>query len=131
MPRALFNIEEVLPLISHSNAAPDHRQRWDGEKIAGLMLVGDQGLYLMSTGLPHLPRDPELNTVSSQVVYARGCDPERNDGYYEEKRRIFGGDDGVEYLPLSDDFTDKLESGTYRTLAIDLTTDSIVIQLES
>ncbi|MFT9115140.1 MAG: DUF3085 domain-containing protein [Acetobacter malorum] len=63
---------------------------------AGLMLVGDQGVYLMSNGTPCLP-DPagSLNLVA----YAKEADPRgSSDDWYDVKLASFGGDDGAEFL---------------------------------
>lgn len=32
------------------------------------------------------------------VVYAEECDPDKNDDWFEVKRRTFGGDDGVDFI---------------------------------
>ena len=61
-----------------------------GEK-PGLWLVGDQGVYLLSNG--KLP-----NGAKPSVVYAEECDPRTNDGWFDVKRRTFGGDDGVDFI---------------------------------
>lgn len=69
----------------------------DGTKVpAGLMLVGDQGIYLMSNGCPALPDE---NGRANLVAYAIEADPEKHpDDWYEVKAAAFGGDDGAEFL---------------------------------
>ena len=52
-----------------------------------LMLVGDHGVYLMS-----FAQEPDKR----QIVYAEGCNPKTDDDFYENKRHIFGGDDGAD-----------------------------------
>lgn len=97
-----FNKADVQKLIDHAKAASKHRLPYGKKKEKpGLMLVGDQGIYLMSSGIPHLPKDggkPE----ESFVVYPKQCDPTKMefDEWWEAKRAAFGGDDGVEFLPL-------------------------------
>lgn len=54
-------------------------------------LVGDEGVYMLSNGEPAEGQRP-------CVVYAEECDPETNPNYWHNKRRHFGGDDGVEFL---------------------------------
>lgn len=68
-----------------------------GKVPAGLWLVGDQGIYLMSNGQPPLLRD---GTGSSHVLaYAREADPVRNQNtWWTTKRFAFGADDGVVFL---------------------------------
>ncbi|WP_019583837.1 DUF3085 domain-containing protein [Thioalkalivibrio sp. ALE16] len=73
---------------------------------AGLLLVGDHGVYLMSSGIPDLMA-PEDGGERRAVVYALGCDPERDPDWYDTKQDTFGGDDGVDKIPLS--FFDSLE----------------------
>lgn len=63
---------------------------------AGLMLVGDQGVYLMSNGNPCLP-DP--TGAPNLVAYAKEADPRGSSSdWYAVKRASFGGDDGTEFL---------------------------------
>jgi hypothetical protein len=63
---------------------------------AGLMLVGDQGVYLMSNGKPCLP-DPD--GAPNLVAYAKEADPRgASDDWYDVKLASFGGDDGAEFL---------------------------------
>ena len=69
----------------HYGLAPGKSER------PGLWLVGDQGVYLMSNG--KLAEDGK-----PFVVYAEECDPNKNDEWFDVKRRTFGGDDGVEFL---------------------------------
>jgi hypothetical protein len=96
--RLTFNRVLVLQLLKHSEESPAWRKGYDGKAAAGLHLVGDHGVYLMSTGDPILkdPAKPE----SSLVCYANECNPdalEFND-WWEVKQETFGGDDGVEFI---------------------------------
>lgn len=74
------------------------REDVDVAKIApGLILVGDQGVYLMSNGLPGLP----VSERGDNVAYANEVNPvtmEFND-WWNAKRASFGGDDGAEFMP--------------------------------
>jgi hypothetical protein len=85
----------------------------DGKKIpAGLWLVGDQGVYLMSNGkTPPLGPDEEATydpavdpdggkSEPPKVLYANEVNPKTLDfdTWYDNKRASFGGDDGVEFL---------------------------------
>jgi hypothetical protein len=63
---------------------------------AGLMLVGDMGVYLMSNGKPCLP-DPA--GAANLVAYAREADPRGSSrDWLTVKVASFGGDDGAEFL---------------------------------
>lgn len=58
---------------------------------AGLWLVGDEGVYIMSSGKIAEKQRP-------LVIYAEECNPKTNPDYWHYKRRYFGGDDGIEFL---------------------------------
>jgi len=117
-----FDRDLVARLLAHANEASDHtpnyaqmcdrryrkdgatRKRWpelediDTTKIpAGLWLVGDQGVYLMSNGRPNLRRDE--TSESALVAMAFETDPDRHpDSWYDTKRASFGGDDGCDFI---------------------------------
>lgn len=58
---------------------------------AGVWLVGDEGVYLLSNGKLAAGQRP-------LVIHAEECDPKTNPDYWHYKRRYFGGDDGVEFI---------------------------------
>lgn len=91
-----FDAAQVIRLLDHAKAAPRQRRRYDFCPVdpAGLWLVGDQGVYLMSNGDPALPRD------GAHIAYAREVDPTKLgfDEWWAAKRASFGGDDGCEFL---------------------------------
>lgn len=71
----------------------------DQAKIpAGLMLVGDEGVYIMSNGIA----SPEMVAEKSHVAQCFETDPTLVDAdvAYMNKVSIFGGDDGVEFLAI-------------------------------
>lgn len=68
----VFNKGELMRLI---NAIPA-----DSE----LLLVHDQGVYVMSMAQPVGHRT---------IVYANGCNPQKDDAWWETSRRLVGGDD--------------------------------------
>lgn len=75
-----------------------------GHTRQGLWLVGDHGVYLMpntSDGIHHSKLGKDDRRL---VVYARECNPDQMefDDWWENKRRSFGGDDGVEFLNLKE-----------------------------
>lgn len=148
-----FSIPDVRKLLDHSKNAPSHvpnmEQRYSGEFLkagipkpkdfdfnikdedldyskipAGLWIVGDQGVYLMSNGNPHFhnPNNPE-NPKSSFVVYAKECDPHKLpfDEWYENKRAAFGGDDGSEFISAETIEEWFMRNPKKKTFNIDLT----------
>lgn len=72
---------------------------------AGLWLVGDHGVYLMSNGTPgDMNLEPGHNEKGAHfVAYAKECDPIKMsvDGWHGVKNDVFGEDDGCEFLSLS------------------------------
>jgi hypothetical protein len=96
-----FDGKAVAELIAHAKAAPEHRPLYGDQATAkpGLWLVGDDGVYLMSNGLPPLPGN---GAKPNRVVKARECDPEKVDfeDWWSMKADTFGEDDGCEFLPL-------------------------------
>lgn len=63
----------------------------EAEARAGLWLVGDEGVYVLSNGKLAEGQRP-------LVIYAGECDPKTNPDYWHYKHRYFGGDDGVEFI---------------------------------
>ncbi|MCQ9090613.1 DUF3085 domain-containing protein [Vibrio alginolyticus] len=60
-----------------------------------LLLVKDQGLYLLNNAdVKESPRS------RGAVVYAHGCNPDKDDDFYETARMIFGGGDGSVSIPV-------------------------------
>lgn len=62
----------------------------EGEK-AGLWLVGDEGVYILSNG-------KLAEGEKALVVYSEECHPVGNPDWWDYKRRWFGGDDGIEFI---------------------------------
>lgn len=76
-----------------------HGEDIDDTKVpAGLMLVGDEGIYFMSNGMSD--EVEALRAEGRHVAYARETDPKlmSQEEAYQNKRAIFGGDDGVEFF---------------------------------
>lgn len=131
MIRLLFDLSAVKTLADHAAAAPGHRASYsdtlDGTTPApALLFAGDEGLYLMSNGLPHLPNP--ANSASSLVAYAAGFDTSMSK---HAVAHLIGGDDFSEVLPLlekrpdgrtlHDDITDAVAAGATR-FAIEIDT---------
>ena len=94
-----FDYDEVRELYDHALSCEEFKGAYGQKPVPSLFLVHDQGVYLMSAGIPHLPNTagkPE----SSKVAYAEGCSPD-DDDWWDEARRLVGGDDFAEVLPLN------------------------------
>lgn len=94
-----FSTIGVRRLVDHAKAATSHRETYGSPPDPGLILVGDQGVYLMSSGIPDL-RDGDKPVL----VYAEGINPEVDDfdAWWDAKRASFGPDDGTDLLPIDD-----------------------------
>ncbi len=87
-----FKVSDLMPLVRHAESATEWRKDYDGKSVGpALLLVHDDGIYMMSSGLPHQPNASKPDHC--HVVYATGFRPE--DGHV-------GGDDYVEYLRLDE-----------------------------
>jgi hypothetical protein len=102
-----FDIEPVKRLLEHARASDKHQVLYDNPDTdaPGLWIVGDQGLYILSNGDPRFLRaadDPEREHSIVFAVYADEANPWTLpfDQWWEAKRQGFGGDDGVEFLPV-------------------------------
>jgi hypothetical protein len=136
MSRLTFDLAAVRELMAHAKAAPQHRPTFDDETTdrntepAALMLVGDTGIYLASNGVPHLPR--EDGTEGMKVVYATECNPDTNEDWYDAKIALFGGDDGVDDIPIAD--LDRMlrswGEGPWDTFVIEMSEDEFSMSLE-
>jgi hypothetical protein len=96
-----FNRGKVETLLDHAEKAREYRTPYgEGSTGAGLLLVGDQGVYLMSNGLPRMP----IDDTDRHVCFARECNPRimAFDDWWQAKRQSFGGDDGVESFTAAD-----------------------------
>ncbi|WP_019025370.1 MULTISPECIES: DUF3085 domain-containing protein [unclassified Thioalkalivibrio] len=85
----------------------DPERDWSAAGSPGIFLVGDRGVYMMSSGLPDLI-DPAKGSPHRQVAYAKGADPDADPEWYDLKVATFGGDDGVDKIPL--DFFTSVEA---------------------
>ncbi|MET7949031.1 DUF3085 domain-containing protein [Micromonospora sp. NPDC005324] len=97
-----FNLTETLRLAEHAVSSTEQAQSYteteDGIACPGaLVWVHDEGVYLMSSGLPRL-HDPD-RPDSNLLVYADGWNP-NTDGYRRDVD--LGGDDFAEHLHLTD-----------------------------
>ncbi|MBZ9735043.1 DUF3085 domain-containing protein [Mesorhizobium sp. CA18] len=62
----------------------------EGER-AGVWLVGDEGVYIMSNGRL-------AEGARALVIYSEQCHPRGDVDWWDYKRRHFGADDGLEFI---------------------------------
>lgn len=126
MSSLTFPIAAIVALAEHAKAATNHSAGY-GEEPSGpaIIIVGDRGIYMMSNGMPGIPRTD--GKEGQHVVYADQCDPDKNPGWYDLKRATFGGDDGVEFLPIVEQILAKKDKG-FTHVRIDFTANQIAME---
>lgn len=126
----IFEGDAVLELLTHARKAAKHVSPYGltAEPGPGLMLVKDDGIYLMSNGEPGLPGADTVN----KVVYARGYEAlplnastEERMIRYDKVKDAVGGDDFAEFLPAGS-FEKLTADGTVR---IELTANRMTISI--
>lgn len=138
-----FPLADILPLLSHAFAAETNYRPYCPDENAepGLVLVGDQGVYLMSNGKSGLYADgiaPAAGEYKQQqVVYGIGCNPHTDnfETWRDTKDSTFGGDDGVELLTIPREWHDRLPpsvaAGTLQYLRISFENNDLAMSLRA
>jgi hypothetical protein len=133
MAKLKFPLDEVLVLLNHAHEAPEHYEPYepDSDPGPGLVLVGDQGVYLCSNGTPGIPKDETVDTSSKywprKVAYAQGINPDVDDfeTWWGNKNATFGGDDGAELFTMNKDMLDGLSTSGKKWFTVTLTETSL------
>ena len=81
---------------------------------ASILFVHDDGVYIMSAGTP---RDMVGN--KNYVAYCEGCNPNKDDDFYDHSRYLVGGDDFTEKLRVTKATLKRCEE--YEELQIEIT----------
>jgi hypothetical protein len=119
----IFDAKKVMRCVKHALEAADWRADYDGlNRLPALHFVHDQGVYLMSNGLPADLTGPNDHCY---VVYAQDCDPNQNDDFWETSRALVGGDDFVEIIPVDKEWLTKLAG--HDAIRIDLTPEELSV----
>ena len=87
------------------------------KKDSKIMLVGDQGVYLMSFD----------SVVPRKIVYAEGCNPDIDSEWYETKDSVFGGDDGGDEIGTVESLL-RIANVCSKWVVVKLTATQICIQ---
>jgi len=99
MGLCVFKTADVVRCVTHALAAKKFRMPFSTEEPRpALLFVHDQGVYLMSNGLP-----PDLVTAGSPTAYAAyadQCAPDRDEDWWENSRARVGGDDFGEIIKV-------------------------------
>lgn len=96
MSTCVFSVKDLLPLIEHARAAKEHRGVPGRKPIPALLLVHDDDLYLVSSGVQ---TEQEMRD-RTYVVYARDCDPRKDLGARATARSRVGEGAFVKQIPL-------------------------------
>lgn len=82
----------------------DWEERKQVPSELGFMLVGDQGVYLLPNTVDGKHNVSKGKDDSFFVIYAKECDPTKLDfdTWWENKRASFGGDDGAEFVAMTE-----------------------------
>lgn len=129
MARLRFSTKDVFPLLLHAKACSEWGMAYGhkGDPGPRLVLVKDEGIYLMSNGQPR-QIDPQADGTRCIVAYATGHDP-RNGNTWDKDREAAGGDDFGEWLPL-DLFEEAIASGADH-IVVSLTESKVSISWPS
>lgn len=120
MHKLTFKSQDVAKLVIHARKAKKHRPYYEDMGFtqigAHLCLVGDAGVYLMSSGLPYLKKKGgEPN--HSYVVYADGLDPSLDfDLWWPRKQALQTRGDFALRIPIA--AFDKLDLKAKGTITI-------------
>jgi hypothetical protein len=96
MPSLVFKSTALRRVVEH--AVKHH---------ANVLLVHDDGVYLMSAGEP---RDIESGS-KSYVCYANKCNPTLDAEWWDNSRALVGGDDFGESLPWATQMLTAINAG--------------------
>lgn len=97
MGLCVFKTADLVRCVTHALGSKKFRMPFStAPPKPALLFVHDQGVYLMSNGLP-----PDLISSSpprSYTVYAEHCHPDRDENWWETSRALVGGDDFGEII---------------------------------
>jgi hypothetical protein len=97
----VFKVSDVRRVLEHSISAPEQgpvSYTNDPVDCPSIVIVHDEGVYIMSNGIPGDFVEPDTGSPSRKrfCAYAKGCDPEKDQDFWENSRDLVGGDDFAE-----------------------------------
>ena len=128
-----FRLDEVRPLARHALGCKQFRKTFveedeKREPEPALHLVHDDGVYIMSNGLP-MDIVREGKKARARVAYAESCDPRKDPGWWEESRALVGGNDFVELLPLVESLRDAVFDEVMEMLVVEMTAERLTVKV--
>jgi len=130
MSKFVFDGIAILELLTHAKAAPRNLSPYGmtSDLGPGLMLVKDDGVYLMSNGEPGLPGSETTN----KVLYAQGYEAlpatasvDERMARYDKVRDAAGGGDFAEFIPAKS----LTALGAGGSLEVELSADKMTIAI--
>ena len=105
-----FPIKDINKGIEELKSAktPPTNYDWDKRETVpcelAFMLVGDQGVYLMPNTKDGKHNSKRGEDGGNFVIYANECDPTKMefDDWWANKNASFGGDDGAEFIAMTE-----------------------------
>jgi hypothetical protein len=99
----VFKVSDVRRVLEHSISSPEQGPvAYTDEPVEcpSVVIVHDQGVYLMSNGIPgdFIEKDNGTRFRKSFCAYAKGCDPQKDEDFWENSRELVGGDDFAETI---------------------------------
>ena len=130
MGTCVFKTSDIRRCIEHALHSPNWEMGYSegvATPVPAMLFVHDQGVYIMSNGVPRDAKDPAKPSSGSYVAYAEGCNPGIGtfDEWYGLSRELVGGDDFVEVLEIKPDYLDMCNEFT--EMHIDVTSTSIAM----
>ena len=126
MTKLKFEPSDVRRLVAHTLAAKNHMREYGDKRKPRpqLILVHDEGIYLMSNGIPRdmLNGDEDRVGTRSFVAYAEGFDPYKLDRgkVWDDARAAVGGDDFANHLDLRPMMVKDIQEGRLKSFTVEL-----------
>jgi dipeptidyl aminopeptidase/acylaminoacyl peptidase len=123
MSKLTFENADLQRVVAQMKRNHDHgyRAAFAATPEPAFWLVGDQGVYVMSNVI--------LKDEKPEVAYAVECNPNTVEDWDQVKRATFGGDDGVEKIPITDMTLKNIEDGKLR-LIVEMDEMSFKVDIE-
>lgn len=111
-----FKTSEVKSAVQHALNSTEWGMGWSEEKPQpALLFVHDHGIYVMSNG----------KDGNDKISFAKGCNPNADEDFYEEARYLVGGDDFAETIKVSPDWIRRCDQ--YEQMCIRVNTKSMSV----
>ena len=132
MGTCVFKTRDVRRCVEHALRSPNWEMGYSegvATPVPALLFVHDQGVYVMSNGIPRDVKNPADPKSGSYAAYAAGCDPSIGpfDDWYSMSRDLVGGDDFAEVIEIEPDWLELCAN--FSELHIDVTSDGIAVAL--